>query len=125
MTRVNLSILAGTACALLLAMPLTAANVPAAKANKNKPAITAIRSAWSPEILSGKITMVDPNQKLMVMQTPDGVAFDMVVTPHTRMRLGDHATTLKDLTQDVNKPISVRFIPERRGDVAESIQIGG
>jgi len=125
MMRVHLSILASTACALLLAVPLTAANAPAAKANKSKPAVTAIRSAWPPENLSGKILLVDPNQKLMVIETSDGVPFDMVVTASTRMEAGDRATALKDLPQDLNKTVSVRFVPERRGDVATSIRIGG
>lgn len=125
MKRVNLSILAGTACALLLAVPLTAANAPTAKANKSKPPIAAIRSAWPTESLSGKIMLVDPNQKLMVIETPGGVPFDVIVTVNTRMELGDRATTLGNVTQDVNKTVTVRFVPERRGDVARSIRIGG
>jgi hypothetical protein len=29
------------------------------------------------------------------------------------------------MTGDTNKTVSVKFIPERRGDVARSIEIGG
>jgi hypothetical protein len=32
---------------------------------------------------------------------------------------------LKDLKQEVNKKVSVRLVPERRGDLARSIQING
>ncbi|MGO9257206.1 MAG: hypothetical protein ACLQU1_13010 [Bryobacteraceae bacterium] len=127
--KVDLSFLAGTACALLLAVPLTAANGPAAKTNnntnKNMTAATAIRSAWPPETLSGKISMVDPDRKMVVVETPDGIPFDMVLTARTRIKSGDRAITLKELTGDMNKAVSVKFTPERRGDVARSIEIGG
>ena len=125
--KVDLSFLASTACALWLAIPLTAANAPAADANnrKNMTAATATRSAWPPDTLSGKISMVDPDRKLVVVETPDGIPFDLVLTTRTRIKSGDRAITLKDLTGDTNKTVSVKFIPERRGDVARSIEIGG
>jgi hypothetical protein len=69
--------------------------------------------------------MVDPAQNLMVVETPNGVPFDMVVNSKTRIKSGNQALTLKELTQDSNKTVSVKFIPERRGDVAKSIQIRG
>jgi hypothetical protein len=126
MMRVELRMLAATACALLLAVPLTAANKPAAaRMKKNGTTTAAMRSAWPPEALSGKIAMVDPDRKLAVVQTPDGVSYDMVVTARTRIKSGDRAIALKDLTQDLNQNVSVRFTPERRGDVAKAIQIVG
>jgi hypothetical protein len=67
--------------------------------------------------------MVNPAQNLVVVQTPDGVPFDMDVTARTRINAGDRSVALKDLTQDINKPVSVQFVPERRGDVAKSIRI--
>jgi hypothetical protein len=125
--RVELSILATATCTLLLAFPLAGANGSAAKTNTNKhmTKTAGMRSAWAPETLSGNITMVDPAQNLMVVETPNGVPFDMVVTSKTRIQFGAQALTLKDLTRDSNKTVSVRFIPERRGDVAKSIQISG
>jgi hypothetical protein len=68
---------------------------------------------------------VDPEQNLVVVQTSDGVPFDMVINPKTRIKSGDRGITLKDLTRDMNKTVSVTFTPERRGDVAKSIQISG
>ena len=93
--------LATLACALTMAMPLAA------------------------ETLSGKITMVDPAHKLVVVEPSDGVPFDMVVTAKTRIKAGDQAIALKDLTREMNRTVSVRFNPERRGDVATSIQVNG
>jgi hypothetical protein len=122
MLRVRLSILAAAACALA-AIPLAAANGPAAKADQK--ATAAMRRAWKPETLSGEISMVNADRRLVVVETTDGVPFDMVVTGKTRIQSGDQAVSLKELTQDTNKSISVTFTPERRGDVAKTIEIGG
>ena len=100
------------ACALLLGIPLIAAEKTAA-----------VRSVWPAETLSGQITMVDPAIKTVVIQTAGGVPFDMVVTRNTRIESGNRAITFQDLQQDMNKAVSVRFVPERRGDVARTIEL--
>jgi hypothetical protein len=69
--------------------------------------------------------MVDPDRKLAVVKTPGAVSYDMVVTAKTRIKSGDQAIRLKDLSQDLNKPASAKFAPERRGDVAKAIQVAG
>ena len=126
MMKPTCSRLAITACALVLAIPLIAADSPAKKTNKTVMATPSRHSAvWKPETLSGRITNVDPDQNLIVVQTPDGVPFDMLLTAKTRIKSGDRDLTLKDLTRDVNKTVSVKFTPERRGDVVRSIQING
>jgi len=126
--RGKLSILASAACALLLAIPATASNVSAAKTNKKTTqkvtTTAAMRSAWPPETLSGKIAMVDPAKKLMVVETPNGVPFDMVVTSKTRIKSGEQSLTLKDLARDKTQTVSVKYVPDRRGDIARSIRIG-
>ncbi|HUI80883.1 MAG TPA: hypothetical protein VLY24_23315 [Bryobacteraceae bacterium] len=121
--RAIATFLAGTACALLLAVSLPAASAPGS--NSDQKATAEAQREWPAEMLSGRIMMVDPNQKLVVVQTPDGVPFDMVVTSKTRIESGDQAMTFKDLSNDVNKNVSVRFRPEGRGDIARSIQING
>lgn len=114
--KVNLSILASTACALMLAMPLAAAS---------QPATSTMRTAWPAETLSGTMAMVDSGQKVVVVQDSSGVPFDMIVTPNTRIQSGDRTITFNDLTGDMTKTVSVKYIPERRGDVATSIRING
>jgi hypothetical protein len=123
MTSVKWSILAITACALIGAAPLAAASRPAAKISKDMKPAAAVRRAWPQETLAGKVTMVDPAKTLVVVATPDGVTYDMVVTAKTRVQSGDQKITLKDLTRDKDKTVSVKFTPERRGDVARSIRI--
>ena len=113
----------GPALALLLALPMAAAHNPAGDTARNH--ATTVRSAWPPESLSGKITMVKPDEHLLVVQDANGVPFDLTITHNTRIMANGQRVTLDSLTQDQNQSVSIRFIPERRGDVAESIHIGG
>jgi len=107
MSKVNRVIWTGAFSALLLAVP----------------SIAAERAAWPAETLSGTIASVDPGQRLLVVKDSNGVPFDIVVGSHTRIMAADQSLKLKDLDQDVNRSVSVRFVPERRGDVAQSIRI--
>ncbi len=95
--------------------------VPALAAQKAKTA----RSAWPPETLSGKIVSVDPTQKLVVVKDEAGVPFDMRVTALTRILANGQKLKLDGLKVDAGKPVSVRYIPEGRGDMAQSIQLAG
>ena len=89
--RFQLMPVAFTAAAVLAAFPLVAAEKPAAKTNHEPAKTEAVRSVWPAESLTGTISMVDPNDRRVVVQTPDGVPFDMVVTRGTRI---DRATGL-------------------------------
>jgi len=119
--KTKLSFLAAAACGLLLALPLAAASPAPVTATTGN---SATRTAWPPETLSGKITMVDPSQKLVVVQS-GGVPFDLMITPRTRIESGNQAVSMQGLNSDINQNVSVRFTPERRGDVASTINIGG
>ena len=124
MKRQLLSVLSAASFVFLLAVPMIAANKPAAQSHKT-PAKETIKTAWAPETLSGKIMMVDPAQHLAVVQGADGVPFDMIVTHSTQITSGDQTLKLPDLSADLNKSVSVKFVPERKGDVARSIQVNG
>lgn len=127
MRNVKRPILAVAAGVLCAAIPLAAANGPAV--NKTKAGNTASaavkRSAWAPETLSAKIAAVDPQHNRVVVETADQVTYDIMVTARTRIKSGNQVLTLNDLSQDKNRNVSVNFTPERRGDVAKSIEIGG
>ena len=124
MNRTFLGMLGVVACSFLLAIPLQAANPVPAKTPHN--AIAASReNTWPAEALSGTIMTVDPAQRLVIIQTADGVPFDMVVTRSTRIEAGARELTLDQLKSDTNRNVSVRFVPERSGDIARTIQING
>ncbi|HUO33269.1 MAG TPA: hypothetical protein VMU80_28910 [Bryobacteraceae bacterium] len=106
-------------CALLLGAPAFGAS------NSTKPAKTEARTAWPAETLSGKIVMVKPAMDLAVVKGPDGVPFDMIVTRSTRIQANGQSLSISALSADINKNVSVKFVPEGRGDVARSIRVNG
>ena len=119
MGRRLFGVLGVAACSLLVAVPLLAANP--AKSNSSEKAM----QAWPAETLAGTIMTVDPSQNLVIVKGPDGVPFDMVVSRATRIESGSQHLTLDQLKADTNRNVSVRFVPERSGDVARSIQVTG
>jgi hypothetical protein len=125
MRKMMWNVLGVLTCTCLIAATATASEKPTATGHRtNAMEIRATRGTWPPETLAGKIMMVDPAKNLVIVKGPDGVPFDMVVTPSTRITSGDHdRLALKDLKLDNLKSVSVRFIPERAGDVARSIQV--
>lgn len=125
-SRMMLTMLGAAACALLFSVPATATEQSAPAAHKTTTvAAKKARSAWPAESLSGKIAMVNTAEHRVVVLDASGTPFDMIVTPSTRIRSGDHSLKLNDLSSRTNEGTSVHFIPERKGDVAESIQVTG
>jgi hypothetical protein len=104
MTRAKSIVLAAAASLLTTVIPLNAAAM---------------------ETISGKIAMVVPGKKLVVVKTSDGVTYDMDVNSRTKIESGGQSVALKDLTQDTNDNVSVKFTAGRRGDIARTIQING
>ncbi len=94
------------------------------------PAIAADQKAasipWPAESISGTIVTVDPAKRLVIVKDASGVPFDMVASRSTRIMSGNRQLKLGDLTAaGANRKASVRFLPERGGDVARTIQING
>jgi hypothetical protein len=110
-----LQALGAAACSFALALPLGA----------ETHAKTERMLEWSPETLNGQIMMVRPAQHLVVVKGPDGVPFDIRVTPKTAIRSNGQRETLQDLRADLNNNVSVRFTPEGRGDIAQAIHVKG
>jgi len=67
--------------------------------------------------------MVDPARKLVVVQDSSGVPFDMVVSQSTRIKSASGPINWNDLNSDLNRNASIQFVPERRGDVAQTINV--
>ncbi len=102
---------------------LPAQSIAASKAADKTTHAKAERTSWPTETLSGTIMMTDPGQKLLIVQTKGGTPFDFEVTPATRIESNGQTLTFQDLANDTNKNISVRFVPERKGDVARSVHL--
>jgi hypothetical protein len=120
--------LAAGLLAALIALPAAAgpakvgytAKTTAAKKATTK---TAERSVWPAETLSGQIMMVVPKDRLLIVKDSHGTAFDFVVAKSTHIRMGDKNVKLSDLSSDTNKSVSVKFVPERKGDIARTVKI--
>jgi hypothetical protein len=80
-------------------------------------------NTWPAETLKGTIEMVDPDMKLVVVKDASGVPFDFRVNHFTRIGTRRVSSGLGELKPDVNRMVSVQFVPERRGDVARSIEL--
>ncbi|HXG32464.1 MAG TPA: hypothetical protein VNJ11_03810 [Bryobacteraceae bacterium] len=86
----------------------------------------AVPEALGPrETVSGTISMVFPDKKLLVVTTAKGVPLNFVVGPATRIRSGEQRLKLNDLTGRVNQKVSVTFIPTRRGNLARTVEVSG
>lgn len=77
---------------------------------------------WAPQNLNGTVSMVDPKMDLVVVKDSSGVPFDITVSRNTRI---DKGTTPEQLAQLTPKEmVSVHYVPEARGDIARTIEIG-
>jgi hypothetical protein len=117
------SILIALAAAAMVAIPATCASTAATTTKAAKTAHRSTRDMWPAETLSGKITMVDPASHLVVVQDSSGVPFDIVVNRSTHIKSASGALKLDQLNSDLNRSASIKFVPEGRGDIAETIDV--
>jgi hypothetical protein len=115
------SILTALAAVAMVCLPVAGATATNAKVTKT--AQHANNQMWQPETLSGKITMVDPALKLVVVQDSSGVPFDIKVSSSTRIKSANGMLNLSDLNSDLNRNASINFVPESRGDIAKTINV--
>lgn len=78
-----------------------------------------------PESLSGTIQMVIADQNLVVVNGPNGVPYDMKITPKTVIVVGDKAGTVETLVGEKGKSVSIGFVPERNGNFATRVEVAG
>jgi hypothetical protein len=102
---------------------LIAGNPPSVSASTATTKVAASKPSGSVETLSGKITQVDIKHKLLIVQTSNGVTYNFVVAPSTRIAAGTQAIKAPDLAAKENRPATVRFVPTHHGNIAKSITI--
>ncbi|HEY6291434.1 MAG TPA: hypothetical protein VI455_07735 [Terriglobia bacterium] len=95
---------------------------PAASDSEAKPAKSASMGAAKAETLSGTISSVDAEKKLVVVSGPNGVPYNFAVSNGTKITVGGSKAKLSDL--QTGKQASVSFVPEKkRGNLAKSIEV--
>ena len=80
-----------------------------------------VPTRWQAQDLKGTISMVDPQQDLVVVRDSSGTPFDIQVQRSTHITNGQSPATLAQLSK--NESVSIRYIPETRGDIARQIQV--
>ncbi|SRR5579875_2069593 len=74
--------------------------------------------------VSGSLSMVDADKKVVVVTDSNGVPFDFKVTKGTHIEVNGKKSTLSDLAQQTNKQASVKYRDGlERGLLAQSIQV--
>lgn len=76
---------------------------------------------WAAQELKGTISMVDPQQDLVVVKDATGTPFDLRIGRSTRIDSGTQVVQLSQLSK--NESVSIRYIPEATGDFARTIQV--
>lgn len=77
---------------------------------------------WPAENLKGTVSMVDPNMDLIVVRDSSGVPFDFKIAQTTRIDAGQQREHLSQLAPQ--QSVTVRFVPESKGDIARTIEVG-
>lgn len=96
-----------------------------AKNRKTETSQTAKREVLgSAETLTGTITAVDHQGRLVVLKDSDGTPLDLRVSHSTRILAANNSRdTRSSLSSDIGKEASVTLLPERNGDFARNIHI--
>jgi hypothetical protein len=74
------------------------------------------------ETLTGRLYMVEPAQKLVVVKDSGDIPFDITVTRHTKILVNNQTAELANLKDHVNSPVTIQFVPRDQGDFAQTIQ---
>jgi hypothetical protein len=109
----------------VVALALIVPTVPSALGQETAEKAAAPEALGPRETVSGTISMVVPEKKLLVVTTAKGVPLNFVVGPETRIRAGEQRLKLTDLPGRVNQKVSVTFVPTRRGNLARTVEVSG
>ncbi len=76
------------------------------------------------ETLSGTLSAVDADKKLVVVNGSNGVPYDFMVSGATKITVGGSKAKLADLSGDTSKQATVTFMAEKkRGNMARTIEV--
>jgi len=124
MMRTILQQMGAAICVLLLSAPLSATEQSNSTPGANAPGSARVtQSAWPPETLKGKVVMIEPDQHLIIVKSPEGVTFALKLTNSTRIQSSEQKLRPENLNLLMDKTVSVRFTPTRSGNVAIAVQV--
>ena len=81
-------------------------------------------AAAASETLSGTLSAVDADKKLVVVNGSNGVPYDFTTSGGTKITVGGSKAKLADLSGATGKQATVKFLAEKkRGNIARSIEV--
>lgn len=92
-------------------------------AEKAAPAEKPKAEAAKPETIAGTLQMVAMDKKIVVVADATGTPFNFKVTGATRIKVAGKKAKLGELAGQTGKSASVKFLPLRSGNVAQSIEV--
>jgi len=75
------------------------------------------------ETISGTLQMVVADKKILVLADSSGTPFNFKVTGATRIKVAGKKAKLDELASQTNKAASIKFLPTRSGNVAQTVEI--
>jgi len=75
------------------------------------------------ETISGTLQTVVADKKIVILTDSAGTPFNFKVTGATRIKVAGKKAKLDDLASQTSKGASVKFLPTRSGNVAQTIEI--
>lgn len=116
--------------ALLLIVPfalmLGVQSASAQKSASPRRGTSAAQAAWNsyqPETITGRISMIVVDQKMVVVEASGGVPYDITITKKTKIEINGTASTFSDLMGQTQKQATVTFVARPKGDFAQSISV--
>ena len=77
------------------------------------------------ETLSGTVASVNADAATVVVTGSNGVPYNFKWTRRTMVKISNARAKTSELADQVNKQVSIKFVPKTNGNYAESIEIGG
>ena len=121
MKKLILAVLTLVILGVVAVAPLAAQEQPSSEAAKPEKAAKKA-GGWSmkAETLSGPISLVDKEKKLVIVDA-GGIPYDFKVSGGTKIKVGGKKAKLDDL--QTGKQASVSFVAMRTGNAAKSIEV--
>jgi hypothetical protein len=87
------------------------------KAEAAKPAVKA-------ETMTGTLSMVVAEKKVVVLTGSSGIPYNFKVTSSTRIKIDGKKAKFDELSGQTKKSATVKFLPLHAGNMAQSIEVG-
>lgn len=76
-----------------------------------------------PENITGTLTIVDPDQRVIYVKSADGIVYDFRIVESTKIAADGAKISFEDLSAQIGKSIEVVFRPLKIGNVAQSVDL--